>query len=154
MKANTSSKPKESPEPPDEDYSPKRQHRRFAVDVQAAVSIGERQLSARTRDISRAGLCLVSLEPIPRETQIAIELVLTFGDDGMSEPLHVQGAVVWCTSLFGAYQIGVKFVKVDSEQSRYLNMFIGFLDGSLSTGPSPTDDTPHRSSDPDDPFGK
>jgi hypothetical protein len=154
MKAHASSKPKDNPEPPDEDFSPKRQHRRFAVDIQASVSLGERQLSARTRDISRAGLCLVSLEAIPRETQIEIELVLTFGDDGMSEPLHVLGVVVWCTSLFGAYQIGVKFVKVDSEQARYLNMFIGFLDGSLSTGPSVSDETPHRSSDPDDPFGK
>jgi hypothetical protein len=138
--------------------SKRRRHPRFAVDVQASVSLASRQLSARTRDVSRAGLCLVSLEAIPRGSEIAIELVLTFGEDGMSEPLHVLGEVVWCTPLFGAFQIGVKFVKVDEEQSRYLNMFIGFLDGSLSHGDSSEDETgelghaPGRAQDPDDPF--
>jgi hypothetical protein len=161
MKAHATSKTKPAAEHADEDFSPKRQHRRFAVDVQASVSLGERQLEARTRDISRAGLCLVSMEAIKRESEIAIELVLTFGEDGMSEPLHVKGVVVWCTALFGAYQIGVKFVKVNDDQARYLNMFIGFLDGSLSTGSGdldePSGDEPtgkhNRSSDPDDPFG-
>jgi len=156
MKTNT--KPKA--ETAEEGFHPRRQHRRFAVDVQAAVAIGERQVSARTRDISRSGLCLVSLEEIPRDTEIAIELVLTFGEDGMSEPLQVIGEVVWCTALFGAYQIGVKFVNMDDEQLRYLSMFIGFLDGSLTPGEH---DGSHDGSedvsidgpaDPDDPFRK
>jgi len=152
MKTNT--KPK--PELGAADYAARRQHRRFAVDIQASVSIGERQVSARTRDISRAGLCLVSLEAMPRDTEIAIELVLTLGDDGMSEPLQVVGKVVWCTALFGAYQIGVKFVDLDDEQIRYLGMFIGFLDGSLSPGEiDAADDGPaDRRPDPDDPFDK
>jgi hypothetical protein len=151
MKTNTKAKPAARHEP----YVPRRQHRRFAVDIQAAVSIGERRISARTRDISRAGLCLVSLEGMPRDTEICIELVLTFGEDGMSEPLNVLGEVVWCTPLFGAYQIGVKFVSMDDEQLRYLGMFIGFLDGSLSPGQPDVEDTAEadRPSDPDDPFG-
>ena len=76
-------------------------------------------------------------------------------DDGMSEPLHVQGAVVWCTSLFGAYQIGVMFVKVDEERARYLDMFIGFLDGSLAAGDFLGDeDSIVKRIDPDDPFAR
>ena len=42
------------------------------------------------------------------------------------------GRVAWCTALFGAYQIGVKFVKLDDERARYLDMFVGFLDGTLA----------------------
>jgi c-di-GMP-binding flagellar brake protein YcgR len=132
----------------------RRRYPRFTVDVQAKVTVAEQHYSAHTRDISRAGLCLVSMESLPRHADLAVELVLTFGEGGMSEPLHVLGTVVWCTALFGAYQIGVKFVKVDEDQARYLNMFLGFLDGSLSTGDAfGEDDEPTgRPSDPDDPF--
>lgn len=135
-------------------YARQRQHPRFAVDIQASLSFADRQQRARTRDISRAGLCLITLEAVPRDTKISVELVLTFGGDGTSEPLHLAGEVVWCTPLFGAYQLGVKFVRVDEEQSRYLNMFIGFLDGSLSTGELDVDDEDptDRAIDPDDPF--
>ena len=84
--------------------------------------------------MSRAGLCLVAEQPIPRETEISLELVLTFGEAGTSEPLKMIGRVAWCTALFGAYQIGVKFVKLDDDRARYLDMFLGFLDGTLAPG--------------------
>jgi hypothetical protein len=154
MKTNIKAKPQTSGPA----YAKRRQHARFAVDVQASLTVGDKaHQRARTRDISRAGICLVSLEAIPRDTEIAIELVLTFGGDGTSEPLNLLGEVVWCTSLFGAYQIGVKFVQVGDEQSRYLNMFIGFLDGSLSTGEIDLDDQEadgpeDAGHDRDDPF--
>jgi hypothetical protein len=132
----------------------RRQHPRFSVDVQVAVSIASRRFAARTRDISRAGLCLVAMQPIPRETEIGLQLVLTFGEDGTSEPLTLLGKVAWCTALFGAYQIGAKFVKVDDERGRYLDMFIGFLDGTLAPGGGALadDDDGRRGLDPDDPF--
>jgi len=142
----------------------RRRYPRFSVDIEVSVSVGDHAMSARTRDISRAGLCLVTMGPIARDTEIRLELVLTFGEGRTSEPLLVHGSVVWCTSMFGAFQIGVKFVSIDDDQQRYLNMFIGFLDGSLSAvddafpasdeaEPDEQDDEPTgRHSDPDDPF--
>lgn len=140
---------------PKEITASRRQHPRFQVDIQVSVSADSQVLSARTRDISRSGLCLVGTIPLPREKEIAIELVLTFGGGGLSEPLHIRGRVVWCTALFGHFQIGVMFVKVDEEQTRNLQMFIGFLDGSLNAGElfSGDEETTDRPSDPDDPFG-
>ena len=130
-----------------------RQHPRYNVDIQVSVSVASAKFDARTRDMSRAGLCLVATQPIARETEISLELVLTFGDDGVSEPLQLLGRVAWCTSLFGAYQIGVKFVKVDDDRARYLDMFVGFLDGTLAPGPiGPEDEDAPRGADPDDPF--
>ena len=133
----------------------RRQHPRFNVDIQVAVSCDGKIVSARTRDISRSGLCLVSTQGLARDKEITIELVLTFGGGGFSEPLHVLGRVVWCTAMFGHFQIGVMFVKVDSDQARNLVMFIGFLDGSLNAGElfSGEDASPGHSSDPRDPFG-
>jgi PilZ domain len=133
----------------------RRQYPRFHVDIQVGVSCDARSVSARTRDISRSGLCLVSTEALARDKEIGIELVLTFGGGGLSEPLHIFGRVVWCTAMFGHYQIGVMFVKVDGDQTRNLAMFIGFLDGSINAGELyPGDDeTTDRPTDPDDPFG-
>jgi len=133
----------------------RRLHPRFNVDLQVGVSSDKKSVSARTRDISRSGLCLVATQDLAREKVIALELVLTFGGGGLSEPLHLRGKVVWCTALFGHFQIGVMFLEVDPEQTRNLDMFIGFLDGSLNAGElfpgeeEPTD----KPSDPDDPFG-
>ncbi len=95
----------------------------------------ERDASTPARGTCRAPGCAWSrCSRSPRETEISLELVLTFGDDGMSEPLQLLGRVAWCTALFGAYQIGVKFVKIDDERARYLDMFVGFLDGTLAPG--------------------
>ncbi len=141
-----------------EDARPsRRQHQRYNVDVQATVSVANEKLDARTRDMSRAGLCLVTTQPIARDTEVSLELVLTFGEDGVSEPLAIDGRVAWCTALFGAYQIGVKFVKVDDERAKYLNMFVGFLDGTLAPGgmmgdADYTGNPLQRAGDPDDPF--
>lgn len=142
-----------------EDARPsRRQHQRYNVDVQVSVSVQSEKHEARTRDMSRAGLCLVAAQPIARETQVSLELVLTFGEDGVSEPLRIDGRVAWCTALFGAYQIGVKFVKIDEERAKYLDMFVGFLDGTLAPGGMLGDAdgigyAPFaRMGDPDDPF--
>ena len=136
----------------------RRQHQRYNVDVQATVSVASEKLDARTRDMSRAGLCLIASQPIARETEVSLELVLTFGEDGVSEPLAIDGRVAWCTALFGAYQIGVKFVKIDDERAKYLNMFVGFLDGTLAPGGMLGDANEitgqplMHGADPDDPF--
>jgi hypothetical protein len=135
----------------------RRQHPRFNVDVQVSVSVANESLAARTRDISRAGLCLIASQPIARETEVALEMVLTFGDDGVSEPLSILGRVAWCTALFGSFQIGVKFVKVDGERAKYLDMFVGFLDGTLAPGGmfSGVEEPRHPAAvDPDDPFAR
>jgi hypothetical protein len=139
---------------PKEITASRRQHPRFHVDIKVAVTSDNQQVEARTRDVSRSGLCLVSTVELAREKEIGIELVLTFGQGGLSEPLHIVGRVVWCTKMFGHYQIGVMFVKVDPEQTRNLEMFIGFLDGSLNAGELfPGDEeTTDKPNDPDDPF--
>jgi len=133
-------------------YPVRREHPRFNVDIQVAVTVADAKFDARTRDMSKAGVCLVADQPIKRETEISLELVLTFGEAGTSEPLKMIGRVAWCTALFGAYQIGVKFVKFDEDRARYLDMFVGFLDGTLAPGDSFPPEEETRAADPDDPF--
>ena len=134
-------------------YPARREHPRFNVDIQVAVSVADEKFAARTRDMSRAGLCLIGEQPIPADTEISLELVLTFGEAGTSEPLKMIGRVAWCTAMFGAYQIGVKFVKLDDDRARYLDMFLGFLDGTLAPdGGTFSGEEEALAADPDDPF--
>jgi hypothetical protein len=134
-------------------YQKRREHPRFNVDIQVGVTVADAKFAARTRDMSKAGVCLIGEQPIPPDTEISLELVLTFGESGTSEPLKMIGRVAWCTALFGAYQIGVKFVKVDDDRARYLNMFVGFLDGTLAPdGDTFSGEEETRAADPDDPF--
>ena len=134
-------------------FKKRREHPRFNVDIQVAVSVAEAKFAARTRDMSRAGLCLIGEQPIPADTEISLELVLTFGEAGTSEPLKMIGRVAWCTAMFGAYQIGVKFVKLDDDRARYLDMFLGFLDGTLAPdGGTFSGEEEALAADPDDPF--
>jgi len=132
----------------------RRAHPRFNVDLQVGVSSDSQSVSAHTRDISRSGLCLVSTQELAKEKEIGLELVLTFGEGGLSEPLHLRGRVVWCTALFGRFQIGVKFLDADREQTRNLDMFLGFLDGSLNADElfNSDEETTDKPTDPDDPF--
>lgn len=140
---------------PKETTASRRLHPRFHVDIKVGVSSDNQSVSAHTRDISRSGVCLVSTQELPRDKEISLELVLTFGEGGLSEPLHMRGRIVWCTAIFGHYQIGVKFLDADREQARNLDMFLGFLDGSLNAGElfSGDEETTDKPSDPDDPFG-
>jgi hypothetical protein len=128
-----------------------RQFPRYPVDLKVTVSSKERQLAARTRDISRSGLCLVAPNPIPLQARIEIRMVLTFAAGGHSEPLVLPGRVVWCTALFGSYQIGVMFSDLDRERARQLQILIAILEGAPSD-PSDDEDTDRHHVDPDDPF--
>jgi hypothetical protein len=127
-----------------------RQHPRFPIDLQVSVASKDRQLSARTRDLSRSGLCLVTHHALALESRIEIRIVLKFAAGQHSEPLPLIGRVVWCTALFGVFQIGVMFVDLNRERARQLQMLVAILDGSPGE-PSDDEDTDRRH-DPDDPF--
>jgi len=133
-----------------------RREQRRAVDVNATIAINGRNVVVRTRDISRSGVCLISNTEIARETELDIRLVLSLGSDSMSEPLLVAGRSVWCTSLFGKYQVGVMFVAVTAEQARFLDLFMRFIDGDVNpAGHDLGVDDPERpepAEDKDDPF--
>ena len=142
-----------------------RRYPRFPVDVQAALRTSSgRTLPARTRDLSRAGICLITGEGLPAGEQLQVELVLLICTSSESEPLPLRARVVWCTSIASAFQIGVMFDQLTRKESGFLDMFLRYLDGSIlpagaemvSTdgGYGQEEDTAEDSSpdDKDDPF--
>jgi hypothetical protein len=113
-------------------HEPQRRHQRFPVDVQASVRTSKgRRLSARTRDLSRSGICLITSEALPSGENLLVELVLLIGARSESEPLPLGARVVWCTAIADAFQIGAMFHALSGKESGFLDMFLRYLDGTI-----------------------
>jgi PilZ domain len=109
-----------------------RRHPRFQVDVQATARTADgRKLPARTRDLSRSGICLVTTEALSPSTRLSVELVLLLGPSSSSEPLPLQARVVWCTAIAGAFQVGAMFDGISGREAAFLDMFLRYLDGTI-----------------------
>jgi hypothetical protein len=109
-----------------------RRHPRVHVDVQANIRTSDgRKLVARTRDLSRSGMCIISNSALAAGEQLRIELVLLLGPSSTSEPLALSARVVWCTPISGAFQIGAKFDSLSRKEAAFLDMFMRYLDGSI-----------------------
>jgi hypothetical protein len=109
-----------------------RRYPRVSVDVAANVRTTDgRKLVARTRDLSRSGICIITTSALTPGEQLRIELVLLLGPTSSSEPLPLAARVVWCTPIAGAFQIGAKFDRVSTKEATFLDMFLRYLDGSL-----------------------
>lgn len=132
-----------------------RREQRLATELSATVSVDGLALAVRTRDISRSGLCLISDARIAPETELTVKLVLTLGPTTTSEPLMLSGRAAWCTALFGKFQVGVKFVEVEGERRRFLDLFMRFLSGEIRPAGAPEvepDGPQETPGDKDDPF--
>ncbi len=112
----------------------RRQHERFAVKVEAEVQTDAGTFPATTRDLSRGGVCFVVAEPLERGSFFTMSLSLVLGENTFSEPLVVQGRVVWCTDTDEGHQIGASLAALDGETREYLQMFLNFLAEGLQVG--------------------
>jgi|SRR5450759_540694 len=109
-----------------------RRYPRVSVDIQANVHTADgRKLIARTRDLSRSGMCIITTDALASSEQLRIELVLLLGPSSSSEPLPLRARVVWCTSIAGAFQIGAMFDNLSPKEAAFLDMFLRYLDGSI-----------------------
>ncbi len=109
-----------------------RKHPRFPVDVQATVRTSDGlRLSARTRDLSRSGICLITSRALPSRENLFVELVLLIGTTSESEPLPLRARVVWCTAIADAFQVGAMFSGLSAKEMGFLDMFLRYLDGSI-----------------------
>ena len=109
-----------------------RRHPRVHVDVQANVhTVDGRKLIARTRDLSRSGICIITTDALASGEKLRIELVLLLGSGSSSEPLPLRARVVWCTAIASAFQVGAVFDGLTTKESAFLDMFLRYLDGSI-----------------------
>jgi PilZ domain len=105
------------------------------------------EISGRTSNLSRGGLCATLIEPIAVGTVIDVDIQLVFSDEAQSEPLRIPGRIVWCTSMDEGHQVGAVFLPLDAERAEYLTMFLRYLHGDEE------EDLPKARPSIDDRFG-
>jgi c-di-GMP-binding flagellar brake protein YcgR len=107
----------------------KRQHPRYAIELDTEITVAGTTVAGRTHDISRGGFCMLATQSVPVGASADVKLALVFSETEFSEHLTLPAMTVWCTPMKGAYQIGVKFAPLDATNRGYLDLFIKFLDG-------------------------
>jgi c-di-GMP-binding flagellar brake protein YcgR len=107
----------------------RRQHPRFAVELDATIDTAEGTVLGRTRDVSLGGFCLLAQVPLPIGEACTVHLALVFPEGQFSEHLTLPATVVWCTQVKAHHhQIGVKFEPLDPQSKNYLDLFMRFLE--------------------------
>jgi c-di-GMP-binding flagellar brake protein YcgR len=107
---------------------PQRQHPRYAHEAAITLLTPGQEISGRTRNVSRGGLCATLSEEIAIGSEIQIDLQLVFENEHRSEALRLPARIAWCTSIDESHQIGAQFLPLDAETSEYLTMFLRYLD--------------------------
>jgi hypothetical protein len=108
----------------------KRQHIRYAIELDAKIETDAGSAEGRTHDLSKGGLCMMAKSSLPLGSACFVKIALVFSATEFSEQLNLPATIVWCTQVKTEYQIGLKFAQLTPQTRGYLDMFIKFLEGS------------------------
>lgn len=95
---------------------------RYKADIQILL-VGNKRLSLHTIDISRAGLCFLSPEPLKTDTDI--ETIIRFPKE--EKPLSVKGCVAWIREIPGIkkqYTVGVEFMHMNKKDESTISQLL------------------------------
>jgi hypothetical protein len=106
---------------------PQRQHQRYAHEAAITLLTPGQEISGRTCNVSRGGLCATLSEEIAIGTEIQIDIQLVFENEHRSEALRLPARIAWCTSIDESHQIGAQFLPLGSEAAEYLTIFLRYL---------------------------
>jgi hypothetical protein len=109
----------------------RREAPRYAVEIEARVTADDASWQARTRDLSRTGMCFTIPTPVAVGTPITVEAALKFSATASSEALPLAGRVVWCTRVPEGYQVGCAFLRLSHQIGQYLDLFLRYLKGEI-----------------------
>ncbi len=109
----------------------RRQHPRYAVEIEARVVADGAEIRARTRDLSRSGMCFVTKEAVSVGIPVVIEAALKFSANAFSEALPLSARVMWCTAIPDGFQVGVAFTRLPGQTAEYLDLFLKYVKGEI-----------------------
>jgi hypothetical protein len=112
----------------------RREHQRFAVEIDAEITTEAGTFGAVTKDLSRGGICFVVLAPMAVGTIFNVSISLVLGENMFSEPLVLRGQVIWCTKTDEGYQIGAGFAELTPQARKFLQLFLNFLAEGVNVG--------------------
>jgi Tfp pilus assembly protein PilZ len=111
------------------------------------VTPGGRIHTGVSRNLSRGGVCLETVDAVRGGEEVVVRIKLVFADARASEPLELPAQVVWCTSFGTSHQVGTQFRRLSEDRATYLDMFLRYLAQAAAAADDARD---HH--DDDDPF--
>jgi Tfp pilus assembly protein PilZ len=105
-----------------------RKHPRYAHEAAVTLHVRGKIIQGRTQNVSRGGLCADLADAIPTGTEVEADLQLVFENEEVSEALRIPARVCWCTPVDEGHQIGLSFKPMNAELTKYVGMFLRFLD--------------------------
>jgi type IV pilus assembly protein PilZ len=140
----------EKEDPPTAGERERREWRRVLVDLEVDYGNEDNYLFAYIRDISATGIFVRTNTPEPPGTR----LNLRFTPDGESDPLELEGEVIWINAYRPGHSeslhpgMGIRFVELTADQRRALAHLIKTF-AYLSDPPDdePPGDDPHGDAD-------
>lgn len=105
-----------------------RKHPRYAHEAQVTLIVAGKAIEGRTQNVSRGGLCADLADEVALGTDVEVFIALVFENEEHSEALRIPARVAWCTSVDEGHQLGLVFKPMNAELSKYLGMFLRFLD--------------------------
>jgi hypothetical protein len=109
----------------------RRQAPRYTVELEARVVADDAEFRARTRDLSRSGMCFVTREALSIGIPVVIQAALKFSANAFSEALPLSARVMWCTPVHEGFQVGVAFTRLQHQTVEYLDLFLKYLKGEI-----------------------
>ncbi len=83
----------------------------------------EKRIAGETLNLSASGLCVVSPEAVPPDSQIALEMAL----EGLEGPVMAIGRVVWCDQERGAFRLGICFTWLREQDRKSLAVIADYV---------------------------
>ncbi len=96
-------------------YAIERKHPRYSLDVRAKLSAGEREITARTLDISDGGVGLISPVEIPEGSSFVVEFEFPTVHGVFRTEVQVRNKV--------GFRHGFSFVSVDESSMALLRKY-------------------------------
>jgi c-di-GMP-binding flagellar brake protein YcgR len=96
----------------------------FNLDVVYDISRHQRWTNSRSKDLSEGGICLITGEAVPVDTEIE----LRFYTPDSNRPVFIGGKVVWNGKFSDGknslYENGIRFLDIEESEIGFIKKFI------------------------------
>jgi hypothetical protein len=113
---------------------------RYATEAAVTLRHGDTVAQGRTRNMSRGGLCAQLDRAIAVGAHVTIAVALVFDEKNTSERLALPARVAWSTAIDDVHQVGLAFLALSPDQTRYLDLFLGYLADPSAARPNQESD--------------
>jgi c-di-GMP-binding flagellar brake protein YcgR len=99
----------------------RRRQQRYGARLRGHIWAEGQKLSLETLNLSASGVRISLDAPLLEGAEVKLRLQVSLSGSNKSEPINVNGVVVWCNEdMEVGYQAGIRFDAISEDHRRYL----------------------------------